>query len=241
MRRHYAELYSKPGRMHAGFLQFAAFDQDALDNRASLLLGRLQMPVLAVGGDHSFGPTMAFVMRFAADDVHQVVIANSGHWLMEEQPQATVAAIRTFLDAGSVLSQARLTAAQVDALAREGAGAGTSGVNGIQTTILSGNPNVPGPYAIEIRVPAHTRIAAHSHRDNRNALVVSGEWYFGYGERASEAMARKLGPGGFYTEPARQPHFAFTRDLPTVVYITGDGPTDTTYVVATDALSQRKE
>jgi pimeloyl-ACP methyl ester carboxylesterase len=97
-REHYAELYSKPGRMHAGFLQFAAFDQDALDNRASLQSGRLQMPVLAIGGERSFGPTMAHVMRFAADDVHQVVIADAGHWLMEEQPKATVAAIRTFLD-----------------------------------------------------------------------------------------------------------------------------------------------
>ncbi|SDB74248.1 Pimeloyl-ACP methyl ester carboxylesterase [Agrobacterium fabrum] len=97
-RAHYADLYSKPGRMHAGFKQFAAFDQDAIDNRAALEKGRLGMPVLAVGGDHSFGTTMAFVMRFAADDVRQVVIADSGHWLMEEQPKATVAAIRAFLD-----------------------------------------------------------------------------------------------------------------------------------------------
>jgi pimeloyl-ACP methyl ester carboxylesterase/uncharacterized RmlC-like cupin family protein len=238
-RRHYAALYAQPGRMHAGFLQFAAFDQDALDNRASSALGRLQMPVLAIGGDHSFGPTMAFVMRFAADDVHQVVIANSGHWLMEEQPQATVTAIRSFLDASVALPQVRLSSTQVDALPRGGAGAGTSGVNGIQTTVLSGDPNVSGPYVIEIRVPAHTRIAAHRHRDNRTALVVSGEWHFGYGEQASEAASQALGPGGFYTEPAGQPHFAFTGDLPTVVYITGAGPTDTTYVVVADAPSHK--
>ena len=97
-RAHYADLYSKPGRMHAGFKQFAAFDQDAIDNRAALEKGRLVMPVLAVGGERSFGTTMAFVMRFAADDVRQVVIPDSGHWLMEEQPEATVAAIRAFLD-----------------------------------------------------------------------------------------------------------------------------------------------
>jgi pimeloyl-ACP methyl ester carboxylesterase len=96
-RVHYAELYAHKGRMHAGFAQFAAFDQDAIDNRASLAKGRLQMPVLAIGGDHSFGPTMAHVMRFAADDVHQVVIANSGHWLMEEQTAAATAAIGAFL------------------------------------------------------------------------------------------------------------------------------------------------
>jgi pimeloyl-ACP methyl ester carboxylesterase/uncharacterized RmlC-like cupin family protein len=236
-RRHYAALYAAPGRMHAGFLQFAAFDQDAIDNRASLALGRLRMPVLAIGGDHSFGTTMAFVMRFAADEVHEVVISDSGHWLMEEQPRATVAAIRAFLDSGAPLAQARLTSAAIDAVPRDGAGAGTSGLNGIQTTVLSGDPNAPGPYAFEIRVPAHTRIAAHRHRDNRTALVVSGEWHFGYGERANEAVSQTLGPGSFYTEPAGQPHFAFTGDLPTVVYITGQGPTDTTYVVPGDAPS----
>ena len=238
-RRHYAALYAQRGRMHAGFLQFAAFDQDAIDNGASLALGRLQMPVLAIGGDHSFGTTMAFVMRFAADDVHQVVIADSGHWLMEEQPHATIAAIRAFLSSGAPLAQARHTSAQVDALPREGAGAGTSGLRGIQTTVLAGNPSLPGPYAIEIRVPAHTRIAAHRHRDNRTALVVSGEWHFGYGERADEATSQALGAGGFYTEPADQPHFAFTGDLPTVVYITGQGPTDTTYVIPTDAPAHK--
>ena len=184
-RRHYAALYAQPGHMHAGFLQFAAFDQDAIDNRASSALGRLRMPVLAIGGDHSFGTTMAFVMRFAADDVHARVIANSGHWLMEEQPQATVAAIRAFLNAGAAIAQARLTSTEVDGLARDGASAGTSGLSGIQTTVLSGDPNAPGPYAFEIRVPAHTRIAAHRHRDNRTALVVSGEWHFGYGGQAN--------------------------------------------------------
>ncbi|MBS0583945.1 MAG: alpha/beta fold hydrolase [Proteobacteria bacterium] len=238
-RRHYATLYAQPGRMHAGFQQFAAFDQDAIDNRASLPTGRLQMPVLAVGGDHSFGATMAFVMRFAADDVHQIVIADSGHWLMEEQPKATVAAIRAFLDADVALPQARLTPAEVEAHARVGAGAGTSGLSGIQTTVLSGDPNAPGPYAIEIRVPAHTRIAAHRHRDNRTALVVSGEWHFGYGDQANEAATRTLAPGSFYTEPAGQPHFAFTGDLPTVVYITGQGPTDTTYVDPANTPSRK--
>nr|WP_129774451.1 alpha/beta fold hydrolase [Peristeroidobacter soli] len=231
-RAHYAALYARTGRMHAGFAQFAAFDQDAIDNRNLLTRGRLQMPVLAVGGDHSFGPTMAFVMRFAADDVHQVVIADSGHWLMEEQPGPTIAAIRSFLQTASnaPLRQTRLTKAQVDEMARGEGGVGTSGLNGVQTTVLSGNPNASGPYAFEIRVPAHTRIEAHSHRDNRNAIVVSGEWHFGYGERASEGATTTLGPGGFYTEPAGVAHFAFTGDAPAVVYITGEGPTDTEYV-----------
>ena len=35
-REHYAALYALPGAMHAGFAQFAAFDQDAIDNQAFL-------------------------------------------------------------------------------------------------------------------------------------------------------------------------------------------------------------
>jgi pimeloyl-ACP methyl ester carboxylesterase len=97
-RRHYARLYARPGAMHSGFEQFHAFDQDAADNRAFLAHGKLHMPVLAIGGDHSFGTQMADVMRFAADNVEAAVVPDSGHWIMEENPRATVALVRAFLD-----------------------------------------------------------------------------------------------------------------------------------------------
>ncbi len=98
-RVHYAALYARPGAMHSGFAQFAAFDQDAIDNRAWIAKGgRLTMPVLAVGGAKSFGPTMAVVMRAAADDVTEAVVPDSGHWLMEEQPDATIDVVTKFLN-----------------------------------------------------------------------------------------------------------------------------------------------
>jgi pimeloyl-ACP methyl ester carboxylesterase len=96
-RRHYAGLYARPGAMHAAFEQFAAFSQDAIDNKALAAKGKLGLPVLAIGADKSFATTQADVLRFVAGDVTAEVIANSGHWLMEEQPAATVAAITTFL------------------------------------------------------------------------------------------------------------------------------------------------
>src|SRR6478609_2574413 len=58
-RVHYATLYARPGAMHAGFAQFAAFDQDAIDNTAFVATGKLTMPVLALGGEKSFGAMMA--------------------------------------------------------------------------------------------------------------------------------------------------------------------------------------
>jgi pimeloyl-ACP methyl ester carboxylesterase len=96
-RQHYAALYALPGAMHSGFAQFAAFDQDAIDNRAFLATGRLKMPILAVGGEKSFGPTMAVVMRFAGDDVTQAIVPGSGHWIMEENPAATTGLVLDFL------------------------------------------------------------------------------------------------------------------------------------------------
>ena len=96
-RQHYAALYARPGAMHSGFEQFHAFDQDAIDNKAFLAQGPLTVPVLAIGGEKSFGPTMAVVMRAAASNVQEVVIPHSGHWLMEENPTATIAAITAFL------------------------------------------------------------------------------------------------------------------------------------------------
>jgi pimeloyl-ACP methyl ester carboxylesterase len=98
-REHYAELYAAPGAMHSGFAQFAAFDQDAIDNKAFMAEGKLTIPVLALGGDKSFGLTMAEVARYAASDVQGDVVPNSGHWIMEENPTATTALVRAFLDA----------------------------------------------------------------------------------------------------------------------------------------------
>jgi pimeloyl-ACP methyl ester carboxylesterase len=58
----------------------------------------LTVPVLAIGADQSFGTAMADDLRYVAIDVTSVVIPDSGHWLMEEQPGATIAAIRAFLE-----------------------------------------------------------------------------------------------------------------------------------------------
>jgi pimeloyl-ACP methyl ester carboxylesterase len=98
-REHYAALYALPGAMHAGFAQFAAFDQDAIDNQAFLAQGKLTMPVLAVGGEKSFGTMMATVTRFAASDVHEAIVPDAGHWIMEENPQGTIQLVRGFLGA----------------------------------------------------------------------------------------------------------------------------------------------
>lgn len=96
-RAHYAALYSRPLAIHDAFAQFAAFRQDAVDNQTFLAEGKLAMPVLAIGGEKSFGRGFANEIGFAASDVRPLEIRDSGHWLMEEQPEATMGAILAFI------------------------------------------------------------------------------------------------------------------------------------------------
>jgi pimeloyl-ACP methyl ester carboxylesterase len=98
-RNHYAALYALPGAIHDAFSgQFAAFAQDAIDNQKLVGKGKLTLPVLAIGGDHSYGAHLATEIGFAATDVRSAVINNSGHWIMEEQPQQAIALITAFLE-----------------------------------------------------------------------------------------------------------------------------------------------
>lgn len=126
--------------------------------------------------------------------------------------------------------QIRLTPAEIAGLKATGAGAGTSGVSGISTRVLKGDPTKPGLYTIELRVPANTRIEAHTHPDDRVVTVVSGIWSFGYGDRFDAKALKALPPGSFYSEPPNVAHFAHTGRTPVLVHITGYGPTGTHYV-----------
>jgi len=106
---------------------------------------------------------------------------------------------------------------------------GSSKLAGVHTKVLSGNPGAAGFYSILLFVPAHTTIQAHSHRDDRMATVVSGNWQFGYGTHFDESALKALPPGSVYSEPGGLNHFARTTDSPAVVHICGFGPTDTRY------------
>jgi pimeloyl-ACP methyl ester carboxylesterase len=97
-REHYAKLYAQPRAMHDAFEQFGAFNQDAIDNKALLAkVGKLNMPVLALGAEKSLGAGEAEILRFVAANVTIGIVPNSGHWIMEENPEATTKLIVNFL------------------------------------------------------------------------------------------------------------------------------------------------
>jgi pimeloyl-ACP methyl ester carboxylesterase len=97
-RQHYANLYARPHAMHDAFEQFGAFSQDALDNKALLASGgKIAMPILAIGAEKSFGAAQADDLRFVASNVTGGIVPNSGHWIMDENPQATIKLVTEFL------------------------------------------------------------------------------------------------------------------------------------------------
>jgi pimeloyl-ACP methyl ester carboxylesterase len=225
-RQFYARAYAQPGGMRAGFEYFRNFERDAQDF-AQLSATPLTMPMLVLTGEKASGQFLIEQARLVATNVKGVVIQGSGHWLLDEAFDQTAPRIVAFLgDAGSLL---RLEPTEIESLAPEAGAVGTSGLSGIRTRVLSGDPTQSGPYTIQLDVPANTRIEAHDHPDDRVATVVSGTWYIGYGSRFDESQLKALAPGSFYTEPPYTPHFARTGDSPVVVRITGLGPSGTTF------------
>jgi pimeloyl-ACP methyl ester carboxylesterase len=95
-REAYIEAYSRPGRMRAGWAYFVSFTQAAKDF-AQLSQSKLTMPVLTMGGDKSLGDALGRQMKLVATDVTIVVVKDAGHWVLEEQPNATTDALRKFL------------------------------------------------------------------------------------------------------------------------------------------------
>ena len=130
----------------------------------------------------------------------------------------------------SPLPEMRMTPAEVRSGGFGGSQIGSSKLAGVQTKVLFGDPGKTGFYSILLFVPMHTTIQAHSHRDDRMATVVSGEWQFGYGTHFDEKLLKRLPPGSVYSEPGGVNHFARTADDPVIVHISGYGPTDTRYL-----------
>ena len=103
-RRLYAKSYAQEGAMRAAFEMFKLFNtQDAVDNRRFAAL-KLPMPVLTIEGDKAMGGALEIQAKLVADKVTSIKLADTGHWLMEQRPEETRAALKKFF---STAAQAR--------------------------------------------------------------------------------------------------------------------------------------
>jgi pimeloyl-ACP methyl ester carboxylesterase len=97
----YLRTYTAPGALRAGFAYYRNIPRDIADNKALLDSGfRLKMPVLALGGERmearGRGSQPEESLRCIADDVTGGVIAECGHFIPEEQPDALAARLLEF-------------------------------------------------------------------------------------------------------------------------------------------------
>jgi len=92
----YTLEYARPGRMAAGFAYFASFPKTAVDF-AELAKTRLAIPVLSIGGAKANGAALGAQAKLIASDVTVIVLKDTGHWILEERPEQTIAALVSFL------------------------------------------------------------------------------------------------------------------------------------------------
>jgi pimeloyl-ACP methyl ester carboxylesterase len=92
----YTAMYARPGRMRAGWQYFVSFIQAAKDFE-ELSKTKLTMPVLAIGGEKANGEILGQQMKIVAANATMIVLKNTGHWILEENPKETTDAIMKFL------------------------------------------------------------------------------------------------------------------------------------------------
>jgi len=84
--RLYVAAYAKPSSLHAGFEYYRAFEKDALENERNKVL--LNMPILAIGGDHSSWKTTLYEqLQDHASSLQGAVVPECGHFIPEERPE----------------------------------------------------------------------------------------------------------------------------------------------------------
>jgi pimeloyl-ACP methyl ester carboxylesterase len=94
-RNRYVECYSRPGGMSNGFAYYRAITTNSLQNK--VFAGKkLQMPVLALGGQSALGRNLLVLMKSLAVDVQGGEIEDCGHYLMEEQPEVVASKLLDF-------------------------------------------------------------------------------------------------------------------------------------------------
>ncbi|MGH3140628.1 MAG: alpha/beta fold hydrolase [Gaiellales bacterium] len=93
---YYVGRVSEPGALPGSIGFYRALDATLAQN-AERTTRPLSMPVLAIGGERSYGADVGKIMEPLADDVHGVVIPGAGHWVAEEAPDAMLAELTAFL------------------------------------------------------------------------------------------------------------------------------------------------
>ncbi len=93
--------------------------------------------------------------------------------------------------------------------------------DGRQRAQLFGDSSKSGAWVDRVKMPAATRVPAHTHPQDELVTVIEGTWYLGEGEKFDSARLKGYSTGSFIVIPAGVPHFVATKDGPVVVQLSG--------------------
>ena len=91
----FVRAYSVEGATTGAFHWFAAFSQDATDFQ-ELAKVKLKMPVLTLGSEYFAAPFLGKHIGLVANNVKAVTITDSGHWVVQEQTEQVLKAMKDF-------------------------------------------------------------------------------------------------------------------------------------------------
>jgi quercetin dioxygenase-like cupin family protein len=111
---------------------------------------------------------------------------------------------------------------------------------GIEISVIMGDPDKAGPFALRLRIPPATTIAPHTHATDETVTLLAGGLVHDMGETLVESRGETFGEGGFLYLPARMPHSLWTKDQAAVIQVNGTGPFGLTYVSPADDPSRAR-
>jgi quercetin dioxygenase-like cupin family protein len=90
--------------------------------------------------------------------------------------------------------------------------------------VIVGEPSLPGPYVIRVKVPAGAKFMPHRHPEDRVYTVISGVFYIGLGDHFDESKLNAYPPGSVVVLPGDTFHFHFAKSGEYVTQVTAIGP-----------------
>jgi quercetin dioxygenase-like cupin family protein len=97
-----------------------------------------------------------------------------------------------------------------------------------QYAVLYGDASKPELYVMRVKFTPGVKVMPHSHPEAvRIVTVMSGTFYYAFGDKFDESKLQRMPAGTMFTEPARVPHFAWAKDGEVILQLTAIGPTGT--------------
>jgi quercetin dioxygenase-like cupin family protein len=110
---------------------------------------------------------------------------------------------------------------------------------GATLAVLVGNPKLPGPYVIRVKIPAGTKLMPHMHKEDRIYTVISGVFYIGQGDKFDAGALRAYAPGSVIVLPGSTHHFHWAKSGEYVTQVNGYGPLSIDYLNPQDDPRQK--